>query len=181
MRRKARIRAISLLAAGVLVGTMITAMPATADVGGTLAQLVDHLKSYFYTKGEANSRFTNIGEGVARSTRVSSTDSIALPVGTTTMESLSLPAGRYLIEGRAVIQDSSATDHMVRCDVSPSTTHQDVSRFVAADTEGTINISEVVSLSSATAVDFSCISFDTPSTAYRVVLIGIPIQGIVVQ
>jgi hypothetical protein len=123
----------------------------------------------------------NIGEGVARATRISASDNIALPVGTTTIESLSLPAGKYLIEGRSVIQNLSGTDHIVRCDVSPTTSGKDVSKSVPTGTEDTINISEVVSLSATTVVNFSCQSFTSTATAYRDVLIAVPITSIIVQ
>jgi hypothetical protein len=176
-----RWRTAAVLALGAVIGTMTVALPANAHVGGTVAHLVGHLKTFFYTKSQSNDRFVNIGEGVARATRISASDNHALPVGTTTIESLSLPAGKYLIEGRSVIQNSSGTDHIVRCNVSPTTSGKDVSKSVPTGTEDTINISEVVSLSATTVVNFSCESFTSTATAFRDVLIAVPITRIVVQ
>jgi hypothetical protein len=59
MRVKLRTRAIALLAAGVLVGALIMAVPATAHVGGTVGHLVGHLKAFFYTKSQSDARYLN--------------------------------------------------------------------------------------------------------------------------
>ena len=52
-----RWRAVALLALGAVIGTMVVATPGVAHVGGSVAHLVGHLKSYFYTKKEAKKQF----------------------------------------------------------------------------------------------------------------------------
>ena len=60
-----RWRAVALLALGAVVGMMVVATPGTAHVGGTVAHLVGHLKTYFYTKQEANKQFLKTSGSLA--------------------------------------------------------------------------------------------------------------------
>jgi hypothetical protein len=60
-----RWRAVVLLALGAVVGMMVVATPGAAHVGGTVAHLVGHLKTFFYTKGEANKQFLRTSGNLA--------------------------------------------------------------------------------------------------------------------
>ena len=56
-RFRRRLKAVSLLIAGVLIGITMTAMPATAHVTSSVPHLIQHLKKTFFTKAKANERF----------------------------------------------------------------------------------------------------------------------------
>jgi hypothetical protein len=170
-----RWRATALLAVGVVIGVSMMATPAGGHVAGWVHNWNVHIKP------RADVRYVNVGEGVARPARISSTGNIALPVGTTTVESLSLPAGKYLVLGRTIIQNQSGTDHIVRCNISPTTSTQDIAILIATGTEDTLNISELESFGAPTTVNMRCESFTAAATAFRVVLIAVPLAGTLVQ
>jgi len=50
-------RATALLITGLVIGTTLAATPAGAHVGGTVTHLVNHLKGFFYTKGQSDARY----------------------------------------------------------------------------------------------------------------------------
>jgi hypothetical protein len=54
-----RWRAAALLVAGAIVGTMLVATPAGAHFRANIAHIAKHMKTIFYTKAQANSRFVN--------------------------------------------------------------------------------------------------------------------------
>ncbi len=58
MRGKARRwRVVALLALGITIGVAMTATPAASHVGGTVAHVANHMKTYFFTKSQSDSRY----------------------------------------------------------------------------------------------------------------------------
>ncbi len=60
-----RWRAVALLALGAVVGMMVVATPGVAHVGGTVAHMVGHMKTYFYTKPDAKKQFLRTSGNLA--------------------------------------------------------------------------------------------------------------------
>jgi hypothetical protein len=56
---------VTVLAVGVALGIALTATPASGHVKGSVAHLVGHMKTAFFTKAESDARYVNVGEKAA--------------------------------------------------------------------------------------------------------------------
>jgi hypothetical protein len=69
-----RVRAVSLLALGLIVGIAMTATPASGHVTGSVAHLIKHMKKVFYTKTQSNNRFVNAIPGTDKARQAANAD-----------------------------------------------------------------------------------------------------------